>query len=527
MIKLTNKCLEYNDHAFLKQKGNNMKKHLILLSMIAALALSGCELSPSEGSSRSKKSKSSADTSENSDDTSGASSESSNPDSSSSWEDDYVPPEPQTITGDNFTLNIPADLSSMSANCKQYVDDMRAQQRRLIAERGEDADYYLNDLFGAEGVDLTKGVAPSERNYQDNTGGYRDPNVENEYLDAIGADYTKGEKSDENKGVNISFTPSAALQNKTYTFTYGKKADLSDGKAIETTATTVNLKNLLVNQRYYFKVSADGQESAVANFTTGDYPRWIDARPMFNVRDMGGYMTSSGQRIKQGLVYRGGEINSKSGWQGSQQYRDDLGNTNTRDGHIVTQTEASKKAFRDDMGMVNGLEIDLRSSSETNGYPATSNTCNFAENKDITYKMLSISSYANGMRNNTSQIKQLFEAFAQADQHPVYYHCYGGADRTGVVGFMLGALLGMSYTDLVIDFELTSYSSNPSRNYRSHLRNGPWNEWPGMVDYLKTTLGWGTTKTIKQGMEDYLKNNCSVSQTTINKIREIMLEPAE
>ena len=135
------------------------------------------------------------------------------------------------------------------------------------------------------------------------------------------------------------------------------------------------------------------------------------------------------------------------------------------------------------------------------------------------------------MQQNTSQIKQMFEAFAQADQHPVYYHCYGGADRTGVVGFMLGAVLGMSYTDLVIDFELTSYSSNPSRNYRGHLRNGPWNDWPGLIDYLTRTsnngLGWGTTKTIKQGMEEYLISKCGVSQQTINKIREIMLEPAK
>ena len=436
-------------------------------------------------------------------------------------------PEPTIIEGVNFDLSISGDLSMMSSNCKKYVDDMRAQQKKLIQEKGASADYYLNDLYGTNGVDLTKGVLPSTNNYQDNTGGYRDGVTENKYLDPIGADYTKGEKSDENKGIEISFTPSDHLKGLEYTVSYGLKADLSDAKTINTSNTSLRLKNLLVNQKYYFKVSADGKDSQIADFTTGDYPRWIDARPMFNVRDMGGYMTSSGQRIKQGLVYRGGEINSKTGWYGSQRYTDDTGNTSARDGHIVTQTDASKKAFREDMGMVSGLEIDLRSSSETNGYPVTSGTCNFAENKDISYKMLSISSYHKGMQQNTSQIKQVFEAFAQADQHPVYYHCYGGADRTGVVGFMLGALLGMSYTDLVIDFELTSYSSNPSRNYRSHLRNGPWNEWPGMVDYLKTTLGWGTTKTIKEGMEEYLKTKCSVSQTTIDTIRNIMLEPAE
>ena len=452
------------------------------------------------------------------------------PSDSSNNQDNSITADPREsrseIINDNFTLLMPNNLSSMSDNCKKYVDDMRAQQQRLIEERGQDADYFLNDLFGEEGVDLTKGVKPSTGNYQDNTGGYRDGSVENEYLDAIGADYEKGEKSDESKGIAIEFRPSDSLKDKEYTITYSVNSDFSKAKTLKTTNTKDYLKNLLVNQKYYVKVSADGQESNVMEFTTGDYPRWIDARPMFNVRDHGGYMTSSGQRIKQGMVYRGGEINAKTGWYGSQRYTDDLGNTDARDGHIVSQTDDSKRAFREDMGMVNGLEIDLRSSSETNGYPSTSGACNFAENKDISYKMLSISSYANGMKNNTSQIKQVFEAFAQADQHPVYYHCYGGADRTGVVGFMLGALLGMSYTDLVIDFELTSYSSNPSRNYRSHLRNGPWNEWPGMVDYLKNDLGWGTTKTIKDGMEDYLKTKCGVSQTTIDTIRSIMLEPA-
>ncbi len=445
----------------------------------------------------------------------------------SSEEQSSAPIESSVIEGENFNLIISGDNSMMSSNCKKYVDDMRAQQRKLIKEKGADADYYLNDLYGTAGVDLTKGVLPSNNNYQDNTGGYRDGTTENNYLDPVGADYTKGEKSDENKGIEISFVPSESLKNKEYTISYGLKADLSDAKSVNTSNTTVRIKNLLVNQKYYFKVSADGKDSAISDFTTGDYPRWIDARPMFNVRDHGGYMTSSGQRIKQGMVYRGGEINNKTGWYGSQRYTDDTGKTDARDDHIVTQTDASKKAFREDMGMVNGLEIDLRSSGETNGYPATKNYCNFAVNNDISYKMLSISSYANGMKNNTSQIKQVFEAFAQADQHPVYYHCYGGADRTGVVGFMLGALLGMSYTDLVIDFELTSYSSNPSRNYRSHLRNGPWNEWPGMVTYLKNDLGWGTTKTIKQGMEEYLKTKCNVSQTTIDTIRNIMLEPAE
>ena len=426
-------------------------------------------------------------------------------------------------TNENFTLYVPDDLSSMSKNCKKYVDDMRAQQKKLIQEKGANADYYLNDLYGTAGVDITKGITEGDN------GGYRPANLKNDYLDDVAAKWEDGEKSDENKGIEIAFAPADSLKNKEYTILYGKKADLSDAKEIKTTDTSVAIKNLLVNQKYYYQVKVGDAASKVANFTTGDYPRWIDARPMFNVRDAGGYMTSSGQRIKQGLVYRGGEITPAVGWKSGQTYTGDVGGRYTdasgrmQDGHITTQTNDSKAVFRDVMGMVGGLEIDLRSSGERNNYSA----CGFANNGDISYKLLSISSYDNGMKNNKNEIKQVFEAFAQADEHPVYYHCYGGADRTGVVGFMLGALLGMSYTDLVIDFELTTYSSNPSRNYRSHLRAGPYNYWPRMVNYLKNTLGWSSSKTMKQSMEEFLINQCSISQTTINKIRSIMLEPIE
>lgn len=492
-----------------------MRKSLLFVSMIAALCITGCNTN--QGDSKSASNPESSQPSEASN--SGSNSEeSSNPSSSSE-----APKE--EVKNDNFTLLNPNNLSSMSPNCKKYVDDMRNQQKKLLQEKGANADYYLNDLYGTAGVDITKGIPDGDN------GGYRPANHQSDYLDPVAAEWEKGEKSDESKGIEIEFTPTDSLKNKEYTITFGKEANLSDGKQIKTSDTKAYLKNLLVNQKYYYKVAADGKESQVASFTTGDYPRWIDARPMFNVRDAGGYMTSSGQRIKQGLIYRGGEITPAVGWKANSwsSYTGDVGGRYTGsdgkmvDEHITSQTDASKKVFREDMGMVGGLEIDLRSSGERNGYSA----CGFANSGDISYSLLSISSYDNGMKNNKNEIKQVFEAFAKADQHPVYYHCYGGADRTGVVGFMLGAVLGMSYTDLVIDFELTSYSSNPSRNYRSHLRSGPYNYWPRMIDYLKNTLHWSNSKTIKESMESFLVNDCKISQSTIDTIRNIMLEPAK
>ena len=41
---------------------------------------------------------------------------------------------------------------------------------------------------------------------------------------------------------------------------------------------------------------------------------------------------------------------------------------------------------------------------------------------------------------------------------PVYVHCWGGADRTGCLCYLLGALLGMREEHLLLDYELTSLS---------------------------------------------------------------------
>ena len=103
-----------------------MKKHFLLVSMITALLLTSCGNTNSQGDNSGDNS--SHDVSQESSQNNSSESSSS---SSSSWVDPYVPPEAQTVANDNFTINIPADLSSMSANCKKYVDDMKAQQRRF------------------------------------------------------------------------------------------------------------------------------------------------------------------------------------------------------------------------------------------------------------------------------------------------------------------------------------------------------------------------------------------------------------
>ena len=400
------------------------------------------------------------------------------------------------------------DTSMLTANCKAYIDDMRD----------------LRDAPGNEPYkyhEISLNIEDSTKNYLD-TG---DVNGENRTKNSI------PNRSDRNEGIKLEFeVRNSYLEDKEYTVLVSDNRDFNNAKEIKTTDTSVTVRNLFSNTEYYWKVAVDGNdESAVSHFTTGDYPRWITARSLtgeeggrgiYNVRDMGGYMTYSGKRVKQGLVYRGGEITTMSGG-----------------GHYNTITEVAKKAFREDMGMVGGIELDLRGNSDiSDNYKANG----FAENGDIEYRQIAIKSYeetftkdGSGQNNPTTaraNVAEIFEILKNADQKPVYYHCFGGADRTGTVGFLLNGLLGVSYEDLVIDFELTSYSSIDNEHIRNHLEGHQHNydRWPKLIQQIQTdTTGgyaWDGEALLKDNIENFLKKACGVPQETINKIREIMLE---
>lgn len=407
-----------------------------------------------------------------------------------------------------FTLKTPEDTSMLTANCKQYIDDMRKQEQQYIAEGGDI--YKIWDLYGEDGIDIDEGSKKDEDRYYLDTGEVNGKNatVRNSAPD----------RSDKNTGVDLKFEVKEGHEKEEYKVLVSQNEDFTNAKEYVTKENAVNVKNLFVNTQYYWKVVAGEDESEVGTFTTDSYVRWISARPLFNVRDNGGYMTDSGKRVKQGLVYRGGEITIK-----------------TWGDHSLTATEESKKIFREEMGMIGGIEIDLRGTGDIgDGYKANA----FAEDGDIDYEMLAIKSYnetftkdGTGATNSTKAretVAKIFEHLKEADKKPVYYHCYGGADRTGTLGFLLNGLLGVSYSDLVIDFELTSYSSINNEHIRSHLRDHQYDHWRNLINFVKTdtTNGYAydENKPLKENIYSLLNVGCNVPTTTLDTIIDIMLE---
>ena len=103
--------------------------------------------------------------------------------------------------------------------------------------------------------------------------------------------------------------------------------------------------------------------------------------------------------------------------------------------------------------------MDLRSTSEVVGavYPIKK----FAE-----YNRFEIKSYM-GVKEDKALYKETLSKIITSvlEDKPVYVHCWGGADRTGTVIALTEGVLGVTKEQVIMDYELTSYSATGERRY--------------------------------------------------------------
>ena len=347
----------------------------------------------------------------------------------------------------------------------------------------------------------------------------------------------------ENKPIELKWTSDEDLSGAKVVF--WSKEDKSDQRevAVEANGLSAKLPNLFRNTKYYYQLVNGDEASQMKNFVTGDYTRMISLGSIGNIRDMGGYQSSYGCMINQGLIYRGSEINQE---------------TFTADGSShsknfnVAEDSADQKVQKEVLNI--GLEIDLRTKSGCasktesalafdgdwvweNTYPNTDKNENDIGRAQ--YVRSAINAYDSFItdQNRKSESdnagrnlpKEIFEYFSRADEQHVYFHCWGGADRTGVTGFLLLGILGATYTDAIIDFELTTLTNNK----RCHMHNSQNAHFPKFLKIFTSSYEFtrdGETFTYEFDEEATFNKNSEnlllamgVEEETIEKIRTIML----
>ena len=205
-----------------------------------------------------------------------------------------------------------------------------------------------------------------------------------------------------------------------------EKADMSDPSIFLCTGDSLEVEDLLPGTEYFWQTvgSKDGEKvrSEVHSFKTLQTPRTVYIPGVSNVRDLGGKITSSGKRVKYGMVYRGADF-----------------------AHLTD--EGIKKAV-DILGIK--TELDLRNRI-ANGKSPLGDGVKYISVTAPYYGLIADQSYKEDLLTE-------LRVFADAGNYPVYFHCSLGRDRTGTLAFLLLALLGAKPDDIFADYEISFFS---------------------------------------------------------------------
>ena len=255
----------------------------------------------------------------------------------------------------------------------------------------------------------------------------------------ITIDFRDNKDIDENKEYFIEYADNSSFLNPIIKIIVKRKYDFY---------------NLKLGQDVYYRISTKYElleKSTIYHFKVNELgPRNLFIDGVSNVRDIGGYdsyLVKNG-KIKQGLYYRGGELNNI-----------------TEDG------------IKELLNLGIRYEIDIRNSEDM--------ISPFKDNNNYSINYIGIE-----IRNDTNierffefndEYKTIFSIIENANEKPVYLHCQAGADRTGLMSTILLALLGASYEDIAKDFLFTNFSIYGSREIDTRF-SFSW--WMGELDKL-------------------------------------------
>lgn len=248
----------------------------------------------------------------------------------------------------------------------------------------------------------------------------------------------------------------------------------------------VQIYHLQTGKKYYYRACftlSDGSEAAVqGSFQTEAGPRVLSIDGLVNVRDFGGWKTLDGKTIRQGLIYRGSEM----------------------DGSVEKDfkiTEQGWTVMLKTLGIC--YDMDLRSQADmasATGPLGASVERNF----------YGVVQYSNCFSDEgKASLARVFADLANPDIYPVYMHCTYGVDRTGTVCYLLGAVLGMSDEDLQREYELSAlhYGYISTDDFQEFVRQ--LKQYPG--------------ETTQEKAESFLLS-AGVTHQQLEAIRQLLLE---
>ena len=304
-----------------------------------------------------------------------------------------------------------------------------------------------------------------------------------------------------------------------YTVRVADNEALTDAEVWTTDKMRLPVGIFLPDTLYWWSVTdARGNTSETGTFCTGKGVRVITARKTLkadgvrNVRDLGGYKTADGKTVRYAMLYRGGLLLFPSGGSVySKNIVDDFGLDALNRLHIQT-------------------ELDLRNDTDCGGQRYSPlDGCSYVRHTFTGYTSIFPDAIWFDERTPES-MSSIFSLLAKPESYPVYFHCLIGQDRTGTLAYLLLGLLGVSYEDILHDYELTAFSPvgnmhrEASFNYSGEKTVTQEKAFEALHERM---LQYSETGVLSEAVENYLTTVCGVSTEEIASIRTILLTDAQ
>jgi protein-tyrosine phosphatase len=254
--------------------------------------------------------------------------------------------------------------------------------------------------------------------------------------------YKKGTGQDKPEPVVISWEGTAAkiIMSTLADFTILPDAQRMAAPAeISVSTSPQKVYNLIPGVKYYYKVLDANSNVIKAGCIRPVGPlRMIKISSFTNVRDMGGWNIVGGGHMAYGRLYRGAKISSSISTDAKNVFLHDLNISLDLDLRGIKDSEKEEKYIIKEADYIR--------------YPVEKNLGRGTGNTQELYQQA---------------IRTVIQYLSQGKN--VYFHCAGGADRTGTLAFLIEALVGVTESDMSKDYELTTFDSSNkrARNFRA------------------------------------------------------------
>ena len=281
--------------------------------------------------------------------------------------------------------------------------------------------------------------------------------------------------------VTMTWADAKAAEGKTYTILISTDRDMKNPLVFTTTETRAEIYNLNIGTTYYWQVRSDTDASPVQVFATEDgYPRFIKLDGVSNVRDIGGYLTADGRRVKQNLAYRAA--------------------------HLDAITAEAKEIALNTLNI--RTDLDLRGGSST----PLGNT--------VQHISIAMQWYEHIFEEDMYEVvRKTVSTFAYEENYPIVFHCSMGRDRTGTTAFLILGLLGVEEEALRQEYYASFFSQQGAFNE---------SEFPLLIINMNRLVNGfdsfgNKDDTLQEKIHAYLLH-IGVTEEEIQSIREIWLE---